>query len=60
MLFQYEVQPSIRDRQAREIHLIVGKSRLEVAVDAAPIWAAKSAQQANKPDPNVLFTYLPA
>lgn len=50
LLFQFDVQPSVRGREAREIHLCVGNSQLEVAVDAAVKLRPRGRTAAKDPD----------
>lgn len=50
VLFQYDAEPSIRGREAREINLCVGNSRLQVAVDAAVKLRPRGRVAAKDPD----------
>jgi hypothetical protein len=50
VLFQFDVKPSIRGREAREISFLVGDSRIEVAVDAAVKVRPRGRTAAKDPD----------
>ncbi|AME28779.1 hypothetical protein AXG89_33865 (plasmid) [Burkholderia sp. PAMC 26561] len=50
VLFQFDVQPSVRGREAREISLRVGDSRIAVSVDAAVKIRPRGRTAAKDPD----------
>lgn len=50
VLFQFDIQPSIRGREAREISFLVGDSRIEVSVDAAVKIRPRGRTAAKAPD----------